>query len=73
MHLVFMQHDHDSISGMLYVTGFWNTDQIVTLGLFYFIGTANGYTCTLHIHSAITMLGGLVCFSRVSFADPVSS
>ena len=40
--------------------------QIVTLGLFHFIGPANGYTCTLHIHSAITRLG-------VSFADPVNS
>ena len=34
---------------------------------------ANGYTCTLHIHSAITRLGWLVCFSRVSFANPVNS
>ena len=33
------------------------TDQIITLGLIYFIGPANGYTCTLHIHSAITRLG----------------
>ena len=55
----------------LFVTGFWKTDQIVTLGLFHFIGPANGYTCTLHIH--ITKLGGLVCFSRASFADPVNS
>ena len=39
------------------VTGFWKTDQIVTLGLFHFIGPANGYTCTLHIHGAITRLG----------------
>ena len=56
-----------------YVTGFWITYRIVTLGLFHFIGPANGYTCTLHIHSAITRLGGLVCFSRVSFVDPVNS
>ena len=41
---------------IVYVTGFWKTDQIVTLGLFHFIGPANGYTCTLHIHSAITRL-----------------
>ena len=47
------------------------TDQIVTLGLFHFIWPANRYTCTLHIHSAITRLGGLVCFSRASFADSV--
>ena len=56
----------------IYVTGFWKTDQIVTLGLFNFIGLANGYTrtlhihsngytCTLHIHSAITI--GLVNWS----------
>ena len=31
------------------VTGFWKTDQIVTLGLFHFIGTANGHTRKLHI------------------------
>ena len=28
---------------------------------------------TLHIHSGITRLGWLVCFSRASFADPVNS
>ena len=39
------------------VTGFWKTDQTATLGLFHFIGPANSYTCTLHIHSAITRLG----------------
>ena len=38
------------------VTGFWNTKQIVTLGLFHFTGPANGYTHTLPIHSAITRL-----------------
>ena len=32
------------------------TDQIVTLGLFHFIGPANSYTHTLPIHSAITRL-----------------
>ena len=57
----------------LYVTGFWKTDRIVTLGLFHFIGPANGYTCTLHIHSAVTRLDGLVCFSRASFANPINS
>ena len=55
------------------VTGFWKTDQIVTLGLFHFIGPANGYTHTLHIHTAIIRLGWLVCFSRATFADPVNS
>ena len=56
-----------------YVTGFWKTDRIVTLGLFHFIGPANGYTCTLHIHSVITGLGWVVYFSRASFAGPVNS
>ena len=45
------------------VTGFWKADWIATLGLIHFIGPANGYTSTLHIHSAITRLGWLVCFS----------
>ena len=40
----------------IYVTGFWKTDQNVTLGLFDFIGPANGYTHTIHIHSVITRL-----------------
>ena len=52
---------------------FWKTDWIVTLVLFHFTGPANGYTCTLHIHSAIPRLGWLVCFSRASFADHVNS
>ena len=38
-----------------------------------FIGPANGYTHTLHIHSAIIRLDWLVCFSRATFADPVNS
>ena len=42
---------------LLYVTGFWKTDQNVTLGLFHFIGPANGYTHTLQIHTAIVRLG----------------
>ena len=29
------------------MTGFWKTDQIVTLGLIHFIGQINGYTRTL--------------------------
>ena len=58
---------------LIYVTGFWKTDWIATLGLFHYIGPANGYTCTLHIQSAITRLGWLVCFSRASFANPVNS
>ena len=56
-----------------YVTGFWKTDQIVTLGLFHFIGPANSYSHTLHIHTAIIRLVWLVCFSRATFADPVNS
>ena len=55
------------------VTGFWKTDRIVILGLFHFIGPANAYTCTLHIHSPVTGLGWLFWFSRVSFAYPVNS
>ena len=55
-----------------YVTEFWNTDQIATLGLFHFIGLTNGYTFTLHIYSAITRLGWLVCFFRKSFVNPVN-
>ena len=51
---------------------FWKTDQIVKLGLFHFFGPANGHTHTFHIHSTITRLGGLVCYSRASFANPVS-
>ena len=34
----------------LYVTGYWKTDQIVTLGLFHFIGPADSYTHTLPMH-----------------------
>ena len=37
---------------IVFVIGFWETDQIVTLGLFHFIGPTNGYIRTLHIHSA---------------------
>ena len=39
------------------MTGFWITDQIVTLSLFHFIGPANGYTCKLQIQSAIIRFG----------------
>ena len=48
-------------------------DQIVTLGLFHFIAQDNGCTSTLHIHSAITRLHCLACFSRVSFVNHVNS
>ena len=37
----------------LFVTGFWKTDQIVTLGLFHFIGPANSDTHTLPIYGAL--------------------
>ena len=30
---------------------------LVTLDLFYFFGPVNGYTHTLHIHTAIVRLG----------------
>ena len=72
LHTYLYRHYY-SYTQTTYVTRFWKTDWIVTLGLFHFIGPADGYTCTLHIHSAITRLGWLVCFSRVSFADPVNS
>ena len=57
----------------IHVNGYWKTNQIVTLGLCHFIGPANNYTHTLPIHSAITRLDCLVCFSKVSFADHVNS
>ena len=47
-------HRLQAIQALQYVTGFWKTNQIVTLDLFHFVGRANGYTRTLHIHSAIT-------------------
>ena len=43
---------------------------IVTFLLAQLMVTLAHYTYTL---SAITRLGGLVCFSRVSFANPVNS
>ena len=46
-----------NVNSPTFVTGLWKTDQFVTLGLFHFIGAANGYTCTQPIHSAITRLG----------------
>ena len=55
------------------VTAFWKTDQIVTLGLFHFVGLANGYMHTLPIHNAIIRLGWMIWFSRMSFADYVNS
>ena len=45
-----------NVYNYVYVTGFWKTDRIVTLGLFHFIGPANGYTHTLHIHTVIIRL-----------------
>ena len=42
---------------ILYVTGFWKTDQIVTLGQFHFIDQTNGHTRTLRIHSVSIRLG----------------
>ena len=38
-----------------FVIGFWKTNQIVTLGVFHFIGPANSYTHMLSIHSAINI------------------
>ena len=56
-----------------YVTGFWKTNQIVTLALFNFIGLANSYMHTLPILIVITRLGWLVCFSRASITNHVDS
>ena len=49
------------------------TNQIVTLGLFHFVGSANSYTHTLSMHSGINRLSWLVYFSRASFTDHVNS
>ena len=58
LHLILDKVPHSmNIHVMTYVTGFWKTDRIVTLGLFHFIGPANGNTHTLHIHTAIIRLG----------------
>ena len=57
----------------LFVTGFWKTDEIFTLGLFHFIGAANSYTHTLPTHSAITRLSWLVCFIKASLSNHVNS
>ena len=65
-----------SVSNILlisYVTGFWKTDWNVILGLFHFISPANSYTHTLSIHSAITRLSWLDCFSTVTFTGHVKS
>ena len=50
-------HAHMYVCVCVYVTGLWKTDRIVTLSLFHFIGPANGYTYTLHIHTTIIRLG----------------
>ena len=42
----------------MYVTGFWKTDQIVTLGLFHFIGPS-----TLVHYTYTVQLPGLVAWS----------
>ena len=66
-HVRLLQNNYKCLH-FIYVTGFWKTDWIVTLD-----SRANGYTCTLHIHIAITRVGWLVYFSRANFADPVNS
>ena len=55
----------------IYVTGFWKTDQNVTLGQLHFLGPANSHTHTLSMHCCNTRLSCLVCFSRANFADHV--
>ena len=43
----------------MHVTGFWKTNQIVTLDLIHFIGSANSYTHALPIRSANTRLDSM--------------
>ena len=54
-----------------YVTGFWKTNQNVTLGQLHFLGPTNSHTHTLSMHRCNTRLSCLVCFSRADFADHV--
>ena len=49
-----------------FVTGFWRTDQNVTLGLFHFIAQLIAILI-LPMHSGITRLSYLVSFSQASF------
>ena len=56
MYTLFYKDYNFCLLVMIRKSRFWKADQIVTLGLFYFIGPVNGYTCTLHIHSVITGL-----------------
>ena len=51
------------------MTGLEKTNQIVTVGLFPSIASANSYIHALPMHSAITRVN----FCRVSSADPVKS
>ena len=56
-----MVHHYQSDMNMLYVTGCWKTDQIVTLGLFDFIGPANtqlhSYTTHIQCHCQAWLTG----------------
>ena len=52
--LPFQIHSNKTVFLKVYVTRFQKTNQIVTQDLFHFIDPANGYTCTLSVHSAIT-------------------
>ena len=54
------------------VIGIWKAIKLLPSAYSIFC-PAIIYTCTLPIHSAITRLDGLVCFSRVSFSDHVNS
>ena len=58
---------------MIFVTGYWKTDRIVTIGLLHFIAPANSHTHTLLVHCCINRLNWLVCFSRAGFANHVKS
>ena len=41
------------IGWSLFVTGYWKTDHIVTLGQLQFIGPANSHTHALSMHHCI--------------------
>ena len=58
---------------VIYVTGYWKTDHVRTLGQLLFIGPGNSHTHTLPVHCCINGLSWLVCFSRPGFADHVKS
>ena len=61
------------ITHAVYLTGYWKTDDNVTLGQLHFIGPANSHTHAPSMHHCNIGLSWLVCFSRAGFADCVKS